>query len=110
MQDESSQHRVAWIPWVLALVALLGVNTLMRDDCGTRRNETFDGVGLSAAAKDPGSVGRSSDLLVVGPPAPKESVCDDPESKFLKLETGSSFEPASSHHEAARGRAPPLDA
>ena len=46
------QRRIAWIPWVLAVVALLGINALCRDDSPVRRNDTVDGVGLSVAAKD----------------------------------------------------------
>lgn len=91
-------------------MALLGVNTLFKDDCGLRRNETADGVGISVAAKDLGSVGRATDPMVLGPPAPIDTARHDPGSKLVKLETDEDSEPANSRHEAARGRAPPLDA
>jgi hypothetical protein len=110
MDEELRQHRIAWIPWVLALVALLGANALIRDDCSTRRNDTDDTVGISVAAKDLGSLGRASDPMILGPSAPIDTVCHDPGSKFVKLETGKDSKPASSRHGASRGRAPPLDA
>jgi hypothetical protein len=110
MEEECRQHRVAWIPWILALVALLGAHALIRDDCSVRRNETVDGVGISVAAKDLGTVGRASDLLVLGPPAFTDTSCHDPGSKFVKQETGKGSMPVGSRHGAVRGRAPPLDA
>jgi hypothetical protein len=111
MNEELRQHRIAWIPWVLAVVALLGINALSRDDSRVRLNETDDGVGISFAAKDLGTIGRVSYPLVFGPPAPlTETVCHDTGSKFVKLEAGKDFDPAGLRHGAARGRAPPVDA
>jgi hypothetical protein len=105
------RHRSAWILWVLAVVALFGINAFSRDDSRVRRNEMVDGVGISVAAKDLGTDGRVFDPLVFGPPAPLAGTAGpDPGSKFVELEAGKDFEPASLHHGAARGRAPPVDA
>ena len=105
------QRRIAWIPWVLAVVALLGINAPSRDDSPVRRNDTIDGVGLSVAAKDLGTAGRVSDPLIFGPPPqPINTVHLDPGSTFLKLEAGDEFDAAGMRHGVARGRAPPSDA
>lgn len=111
MDEEWRRHRIAWIPWILALVALLGINAVSRDDSRARRNDSVDGVGLSIAAKDVEAAGRVSDPLVFGPPSPPiDTISHDPASKFVNLEAGEDFEPANLRHGVAQGRAPPFDA
>lgn len=105
------QHRIAWIPWIFALVALFGINAFCRENPRAGRNDTDDGVGLSIVVKDFGTAGRVSDPLVFGPPsAPIDTVSRDPGSKFVEPEARNDFEPANLRRGAVRGRAPPVDA
>ena len=105
------QHRIAWIPWILALVALLGINAFVREDFRARRGDADDVVGLSIPAKNLGTTGRFSDPLVFGPPpAPIDTAPRDCVPVFVKLDAGEDFDPASMRRGVARGRAPPLHA
>jgi len=111
IEERLCQRRIAWIPWVLAVVALLGINALSGNDSQLGPNDNGDGVGLSVAAKDLWTAGRVSDPLIFGPPPqPINTVHLDPGSTFVKLEAGKNFIPASLRHGVARGRAPPSDA
>lgn len=109
MKEETRAHRIAWIPWVLALVALLGLNSVYREDSRVRRNDPIDGIGLSLASQDPEMAGRVSNPLVPGPPAPLiDTTSHDPGETFVKLEAGRIVVLASLRHGAVQGRAPPV--
>lgn len=111
IEERLCQRRIAWIPWVLAVVALLGINALGGEDSPVRRKDTVDGVRLSVAAKDLCSSGRVADpLKFVPPPQPIDTVHLDPGSTFVKLEATKDFILASLRSGVARGRAPPGDA
>lgn len=103
----------AWIPWVLALVALFGLNGvcgLCRDDSPARRGKGGgDGVVLSLDAKDPDGVGGVSDPLVSGPPvAVGAGAFLSPGAVFVPVESRREVAVAAPRRGAIRGRAPPV--
>ncbi|MGL5016958.1 MAG: hypothetical protein ACRDBP_02410 [Luteolibacter sp.] len=58
---EERQPRTAWIPWIFALVTLLGVNALVPDHSRLRRSETPDEIGISQLADPVNPPGRTLD-------------------------------------------------
>lgn len=106
--EETRTPRNAWIPWVLALVALLGLNAICGDYTRARRDESPDGVGLSLAAKDNGSVGRMVDPVVLAPPGPR---LEAPSNVVVAVRMGRIADgdaaPSTLRRGAMQGRAPP---
>ncbi len=110
-EEEKRTPRNAWIPWVLALVALLGLNAICGDYSRTRRDESPDGVGLSLAAKDSATAGRVSDPLMLAPPGPRLEASANlivvTRFGIMALEERI---PATMRRGAMQGRAPPARA
>lgn len=109
--EEMRQHKIAWIPWVLAVIALLGGDIFSRENANLRRTNEADEPGLSVLSKDLGFTRQVSDPSVHGPPAASSgTIACQREAGFLKLATGPDFRPASVRHRAMPGRAPPFAA
>lgn len=106
--EESRQHHIAWIPWVLALVALLGVDAVGKQTSQGRLNDTADELGMSVCAKAGGTTGRAADPVVLGAPVPLiDTAILNPECTFLKLQTAENLIQESQRQGWVRGRAPP---
>jgi hypothetical protein len=107
--EVSRQHHIPWIPWILALVALLGVDAISKETSYGKLSDANDGVGLSADARVFGSVGRASDPLVLGPPAPPFDLAMHVSAgMLLKLAPGEEWVPHSLRRGSVWGRAPPF--
>lgn len=106
--DEKRPQLDALIPWVFALVALLGLNALCGDYARSRRNEAADGVGLSLECKNLETAGRVSNPLVLDPPSPDfETAKLDPGVPLARPEIVDDVEAATMRRGAVQGRAPP---
>lgn len=102
---------MTWAPWVIALLALFGLDTPCKSESWTRRNDSIDGVGISLASPDLGSPGRTADPLVFGPPFSRiDTSCRDQNAWFVKLEARGEEKPAAMLRGAMHGRAPPSQA
>lgn len=65
MSSPDERHlRVALIPWIIALVALFGWQSLAPDHSQVRKAPRTDGVGLSQVADDDGAPGTLPNRLV----------------------------------------------
>jgi hypothetical protein len=111
MNDESHPQRITWIPWILALVALLGFNAISRDDSLARRSDTVDEAALTFSGKSLETTGRASSPLVLVPPAAlSDTLSPNPAAKFVKLDFPADVTPSSWRRGVAQGRAPPVAA
>ena len=107
----SSDHRpfrTALIPWVIALVALFGLNALAPIFSITKKSECPEGVGLSQLADDGQIPGRvTSPLVYLDPPAADGTRFHGIAWVLRRIETRRDHPVAQALGGAIRGRAPP---
>jgi hypothetical protein len=110
MNSPDHRHvRTAWIPWVAALVALLGLNVLVPADSHSRRSETADEIGLSQQADNAQPAGRIfNPLVTLAPGSSGEIGFLTASSSLLCLENRRDRPASQSPEGAVRGRAPPV--
>jgi hypothetical protein len=101
--------RTALIPWVIALVALLGINVLVPDHSRSRRNEASDEIGLSQLPDNALPAGRTSNPLVCHAPGSPEWIgfLSFP-WLFLCIEVRRDLPAVESFRGTVQGRAPPV--
>jgi hypothetical protein len=100
--------RAAWIPWVLALVALFGLNALAPDHSNSKIGESSDDIELSQVAHDAQKLGRIFNPQIFLHPTPSGEIgLLDSSSLFLCIETGRELTAVPSLRGAVQGRAPP---
>jgi hypothetical protein len=104
---QERQLRTAWIPWIFALVTLLGVNALVPDHSRLRRSETPDEVGVSRLADPGNSPERSLDPPVFLTPPPAADSDQFISWSFLHRGNCCETPVADSPAGAPQGRAPP---
>jgi hypothetical protein len=111
---DSMDHRplrTAWIPWVIALVALFGVNALIPDQSRSRRNETSEEIGISQLADNAQAPGRiTHPLIFLIPDFSGKSGFLSASSSILHIETRRDLPAVQSLEGAVQGRAPPVTA
>lgn len=111
---DSPDHRslrTAWIPWVIALVALFGVNAVVPDQSRSRRTETSEEIGLSQLADNSQTPGRISHPLVfLIPDFSRQSGPLGASSSILPIESRRDLPAFRSIEGAVQGRAPPVTA
>jgi len=109
----SSDHRpirTALIPWVIALVALFGLNALAPIFSITKKSECPEGVGLSQLADDGQIPGRITSPLIYLDPPPTDGARFRGFAWVLqRIETRRDHPVAQLLGGAIRGRAPPAD-
>jgi hypothetical protein len=100
--------RTALIPWVLALVALFGLNVFVQDHSHVGKGDAGEGMGLSQSADDAPILGRVSNpqACLAAPPAANAGFLDLP-SSLLCIETRRVEPVLQSARGVLRGRAPP---
>ena len=101
--------RAVLIPWVITLVALVGLNALAPNHGRIRKSESLDIAGLSQLTDDAQTPARVSNLPVF--PAPHLSGSDwamSLTSQLLSVETLRQQAPFQSRDGTVRGRAPPV--
>jgi hypothetical protein len=107
----ASDHRTGnrtMIPWVLALVALIGINALVSAHSRGRMREVSEEIGLSQIADDAQSLARVSSPLILFSPRHSEAVGGfGLSSKLLLIGNSRVDSVATSLEGAVHGRAPP---
>jgi len=100
--------RTVLTPWVIAIVALFGLNALVPDQSHARESDSSDGIGLMKLADYAQTPGRITNPLVFLAPPPSGGTCSvGLASLFLRIETRRD-QPVFHFCEGAnRGRAPP---
>lgn len=110
----SSDHRpirTALIPWVIALVALFGLNALVPIFSITKKSECPEGVRLSQLADDGQIPGRVTSPLVYLEPPPANGARFHGSAWVLRrIETRRDQPVVQTLDGAVRGRAPPAKA
>ena len=101
--------RTALIPWVIAFVALLGINVVVPDHSRARRNEASDEIGLSQLADNAQPAGRTFNPLVFHAPGSPEWIGFlSPPWLFLCIEGRRELPTVESSRGTVHGRAPPV--
>lgn len=107
----SSDHRpvrAILIPWVIAFVALFGLNALAQDHARSKKNESSDEIGLSQLADAPQTPGRIFNPVVFVAPDPADEIGFlNSSGLFLCIETHRDLPLAQSLRGMVQGRAPP---
>ena len=101
--------RAVLIPWVITLVALVGMNALAPNHARMRKTESSDIARLSQLSDEAQTPARVSNLPVFL--APQLTVSDwamSLMSQFLCMETHRQQPPLQARKGAMRGRAPPI--
>lgn len=100
--------RAAWILWVLALVALFGLNALAPDHSYSKNGDSSDEIELSQSADDALKPGRIFNPQPFLHPTPTGEIGFlDSSSLFLCIETARQLTAAQSLRGVVQGRAPP---
>ncbi len=104
-------YRAVLIPWVITLVALVGLNALAPSNGRTRKNDSSEIAGLSQLADDAQTTARLSNLPVfLAPRLTEADWAISLTSRLLCLETLRQQAPLQARNGAIRGRAPPVRA
>ena len=107
----ATNHRTCnrtMIPWVIALVALIGLNAIVSEHSRGRMREVSDEIGLSQIADDAQTLARTANpLLLFTPDCSETSASPGLSSRLLSIETGREHPVATVLGGAIRGRAPP---
>lgn len=100
--------RTALIPWVIALVALFGMNAFVQDHSRIGKGDFADGMGLSQVADDAQILGRvaSPQAYLAMPPSTKAGFLGLT-SSLLGIEICRIAPAFQAARGALRGRAPP---
>lgn len=105
---ENRQLRTVLIPWVIALVALFGVNALIPDQSRSRRSEAPDEIGISQLADNAQTPGRPMHPLVyLTPDFLNQFGFFNSFSSIHHIETRRQMPVVQSPEGAVQGRAPP---
>lgn len=111
---DSPDHRplrTAWIPWVIALVVLFGVNALVPDQSRSRRDEASEEIGISQLSDHAQAPGRITHPLVfLIPDFSGKFGFLSASSSILHIETRRDLPVVQSLDGAVQGRAPPVTA
>jgi len=102
--------RTALIPWVIALVALFGLNAIAPNHSLTKKSDSLRGIGLSQQSADIQTPGRFSNSLAYVAPTPCDWAMAPGSSLLLCIETRMDHTVVQSLRGAVRGRAPPWKA
>jgi hypothetical protein len=100
--------RTVLIPWVIALVTLIGLNALAPDHARVRKNDPSGEMGLSQLADDAATPGRICSLQTLPAPHPADGIralCLS--SRLVLIEERRGQAVFQALEGAAQGRAPP---
>jgi hypothetical protein len=104
---ESRPLHGALIPWVIALVAMLGLNSLAPELARSARRDAPDGIKPTELAQQT-PAGRILNLQISADPSPLNGIrFRSPAGVFLSIECRVDAPVAQSFAGAVRGRAPP---
>ena len=102
--------RTALIPWVIALVALFGLNVLIPDYSDSKKSESPDEIGLSQLAHHTQATGRFFNPQVFLDPSLSDGIGFlNSSSLFLCIENRRDILVIQSLPGAVQGRAPPVN-
>lgn len=105
---EPRNIRTVLIPWVMALVALFGLNAITTDQFRSRKGEAPEEVGITQLADDASSSGRISNPQIFIIPEGFHEVWLPQQSCFLpRVEIGAKQPTVAGLRGAVQGRAPP---
>jgi len=107
---EARPHHTVLIPWIITLIALFGMNALVRDHSRLCRSEKSDGVGLSQFADDVCPIVRPSDPMVFLTDTLDVTGLRLAGAKLVCIETRHNLPEMRALEGAAQGRAPPVAA
>jgi hypothetical protein len=106
--SEERFHHSALIPWVFALVALIGCNALLPNLAQARKGRDLDGCSLTQVTGDsPAPGAQSQPGVVLAPGGTSHFKLTAPPSSLLEMDPGEVPRVVSQGRGAARGRAPP---
>jgi hypothetical protein len=108
----SDNRRVpsALIPWVFALVALLGCNAMAPNTVAMRKGKYLDGSSVSQVSPEALPAGSISIPLVFLAPGASDGIqSDGPSSLLLGIENGRAQAMVSGRRGEVQGRAPPVE-
>ena len=104
---EDRSIRTALIPWVMALVALIGLSSIALDYSRARKSSSLGEAGVTQMAENPAAPGQMAHPLVfVSPESFREAAILS--SRLLRMEVLRVEPLISSHAGAPQGRAPPV--
>ena len=102
-------YRAVLIPWVITLVALVGLNALVPNHGRTRKSDSSEIAGLSQLADDARTLARISNLPVfLSPQLTEADWTMSHTARLLCIETLRQQTPRQARNGAIRERAPPV--
>lgn len=106
--SEERFHPSALIPWVLALVALIGCNALLPNLAQARKGRDLDGCSLTQVTGDaPAPGAQSQPGVVLAPGSTRNFKLTAPPSSLLEMDPREVLRVIRNGSGAAQGRAPP---
>ena len=107
--SEERFHPSALIPWVLALVALIGCNALLPNLAQARKGRDLDGCSLTQVTGDcPAPGAQSQPGVVLAPGSTGNFKLTAPPSSLLEMDLRGEARVIREARGTARGRAPPV--
>ena len=107
--SEERFHHSALIPWVFALVALIGCNALLPNLAQARKGRDLDGCSLTQVTGDaPAPGAQSQPGVVLAPGGSSHFKLTAPPASLLELDLGEVYPVVSNARGTAQGRAPPV--
>jgi hypothetical protein len=101
--------RFALIPWIMALVALFGWQSLLPDHAAARKNQRPDGTGLAQVMDEDGCAGNLPNRLPLATtPPPAGVTLPEPAASPPAIEVDSDRPVIPWRGLSIRGRAPPV--